>query len=238
MEDLISLLVSLAPLFSIFIAIGLLFAFVNHISQKNNRGRFPKIRRTPAHRIHTDTPYELISHFLTVHETAFFRVLLPIASEHNLYVFAKPRIADFVSVTLERYVKNSQWHTYFNMIAMKHIDFLLCTHDLKPIIGFEVDDSSHLRSDRIERDEFIDKLYGSVGLKVVHVFELSDTDKLKQLVTDTIISPADVKENITLEEQTSACPRCGQALSKKVNSKSGEIFFGCNGFPKCRYTKI
>ena len=218
----------------VFVFIGLFVGNKEYLSN-NNPAIFPEKRQTPAHRINNDTPYKLIPHFLTVYETTFFRVLFPIACENNLYVFAKPRVADFVSVTRERYVKGSKWHTYFNVIAMKHIDFLLCDNDLKPIIGFEVDDSSHLRSDRIKRDEFLDKLYSAVGLKVVRVYELNDTDKIKQIVTDSILSPADVKED-SFGINIAVCPRCGQTLSEKVNSKSGEIFHGCNGFPKCRYT--
>ena len=181
-------------------------------------------------------PYVLNSSILTERETSFFNVLYPIASNHQLLVLIKPRIADFIIVTAKQYEKGSGFRRYFNQIAMKHIDFLLCDKNFKPVIGFEVDDNTHSRPSRIARDSFVDGLYGCVGLKVIHVFELSNTDKIKQIITDSIISPADVKENIVIEEHISDCPRCGNVMSKKVNSKSGEMFYGCSGFPKCRYT--
>jgi len=162
------------PIVLAIVALGIFMAF---LERKKNRKK-----TKPTTIIGAEMPYKLNACFLTAPEATFFRVLLPIASENNFYVFAKPRIADFVSVTLERYVKGSQWQTYFNKIAMKHIDFLLCDKDFKPVLGFEVDDSTHSRKDRVERDDFVDKIYSTIGLKVVHVSEMNDHDKIKQII--------------------------------------------------------
>ncbi len=34
-----------------------------------------------------------------------------------------------------------------------------------------------------------------------------------------------------------ACPRCGRALVMRRNRTTGEAFLGCEGFPRCRYTR-
>ena len=102
--------------------------------------------REKINAITTDMPYKLIPSLLTAREASFFVVLAPIAAELGLHVFVKPRIADFVGVTLDRYVKGSKFNTYFNPIAKKHIDFLLCDSDFKPVAGFEVDDKSHSKA--------------------------------------------------------------------------------------------
>jgi len=182
------LLMAASPVF-ILLAVLLTLLFIKKLFLKL-RDKKNKNYRVPAHHVHSGTPYELNQFFLTENEASFFRVLLPIASSHNLYVFSKPRIADFVSVTLERYVKGSQFHAYFGMISQKHIDFLLCDADFKPVLGFEVDDSTHLRPDRIDRDEFVDKLYGAVGLRVIHIHEWSNPEKIEHYISGEIFKDA------------------------------------------------
>jgi very-short-patch-repair endonuclease len=54
---------------------------------------------------------------------------------------------------------------YYNKIDRKHVDFLLCdSASLKPVMGIELDDASHQRQDRIERDELVDKVFEQAGL--------------------------------------------------------------------------
>lgn len=33
------------------------------------------------------------------------------------------------------------------------------------------------------------------------------------------------------------CDRCGKKMVERVNSMTGEIFWGCSGWPKCRKSK-
>lgn len=33
------------------------------------------------------------------------------------------------------------------------------------------------------------------------------------------------------------CPRCHSPLSKRVNRKTGEPFYGCTAYPKCTHTE-
>ncbi len=40
---------------------------------------------------------------------------------------------------------------------------------LQPVLGIELDDSSHDRKDRKERDEFVDSLFAHAGLGILHV---------------------------------------------------------------------
>jgi hypothetical protein len=129
-------------------------------------------------------PYALNDYFLTDNEASFFRAILPLALKHNLYIFAKPRIADFVYVTVEKYEKGSQWNTHFNKIAKKHIDFLLCDGMFSPVVGFEVDDSTHFQYDRAMRDRFVDEIYEGIGLRVHHVWEWWDNDLLEQYIIE------------------------------------------------------
>jgi len=38
-------------------------------------------------------------------------------------------------------------------------------------------------------------------------------------------------------DKAEVCPNCGGNIIIRRNSKTGDRFYGCSGFPKCRYTK-
>jgi hypothetical protein len=57
----------------------------------------------------------------------------------------------------------------FNRIKAKSIDFVLYDRDYKPYLCIELDDSTHLRWDRIQRDVFVDDIMKSVELPIIHV---------------------------------------------------------------------
>jgi hypothetical protein len=57
-----------------------------------------------------------------------------------------------------------------NRINQKHVDFLLIrTSDLKPIAGIELDDRSHDEDERKQRDAFVDVVFKSCELPLVHI---------------------------------------------------------------------
>lgn len=43
-----------------------------------------------------------------------------------------------------------------------------------------------------------------------------------------------VPATLKVSESASACPRCGSALVKRTNRRTGENFLGCIQFPRCR----
>jgi very-short-patch-repair endonuclease len=61
-------------------------------------------------------------------------------------------------------------HAARNRIDRKHIDFLICdAMTMRPLVGIELDDASHQRKDRKERDDFVDRVFAAAGLPVIHV---------------------------------------------------------------------
>lgn len=109
-----------------------------------------------------DISYSLNSNFLTNAEKSFFRVLLECISDHEL-IFCKIRLADIV--TAEKGLTKSEWQKAFNKISRKHIDFLICnSDDLSINCVIELNDKSHKRKDRIERDFFVSKCLASAGI--------------------------------------------------------------------------
>lgn len=50
---------------------------------------------------------------------------------------------------------------------------------------------------------------------------------------DELLSPPEVP--VTANNDLGKCPKCGKPLVKRNNSKTGEEFLSCSGFPKCRF---
>jgi hypothetical protein len=110
-------------------------------------------------------PYERRAEFLTPAEHVFFRVLEQ-AVAGNWYIFPKVRIGDLLAVT--EGAEDSR--TWFARIGQKHVDFVLAgREEVRPLLVIELDDSSHQRKDRIERDAFVDEALATAGLPILRV---------------------------------------------------------------------
>jgi len=174
----------LTPL--IFLAIGIwIFAIIVFIIKKfvlkNN-----------------NLPYVLNPYILTRRENEFFSVLRPIAEKHNLFVCIKPRMADFISVIFPKSENKSKYFSYFNKISAKHIDFLLVDNTSRPVMGIELDDSTHQQTKRSSRDAFVKNVYNSIGLKTFHLLHyspeiLDECIRSVLIPTSEIIPAADVR---------------------------------------------
>ncbi len=81
-------------------------------------------------------------------------------------IFAKVRLGDFIYLANEP--PDRKFHN--NQIQCKHVDFLLCArHTQRPLMVIELDDSSHTRYDRRQRDEFKKRVFDEVGLKLLSI---------------------------------------------------------------------
>lgn len=86
------------------------------------------------------------------------------------FVFASVRLAEVLSVDSPKAADRSAWQTAFNRIASKQVDFVLAdAATTRPIMVVELDDRTHSRTDRRQRDEFVDRACAAAGLRVVHV---------------------------------------------------------------------
>lgn len=134
-------------------------------------------------------PYVLNNPIMSQKERSFYRSVKPIADELALTVFCKVRLADLVNVP-----KNTnKWHTWFNYIKSKHIDFVLVDRDMNIKALIEVDDKTHNRDDRKQRDEFIDKMFRQLGIEVLHIYSWGNSYggvNLKSTIT-TALNPAE-----------------------------------------------
>ena len=111
-------------------------------------------------------PYEKKSSILTRNEQDFYQALQRAVGKEYA-VFGMVRIADVLSVRRDGVAKRQSWQSRINC---KHIDFLLCeVENQEPVLAIEVDDRSHQRKDRIERDHFVDRAFADAGLPLLRV---------------------------------------------------------------------
>lgn len=111
------------------------------------------------------SPYERTPALLTAAERGFYTVLSE-AAPSGCRVFAQVGLAGLVQV--KPWARQN--YTHFNRIQAKRLDFVLVdAATLAPRLVIELDDASHGRADRRERDAFLDEVLAGVGLPILHV---------------------------------------------------------------------
>lgn len=104
--------------------------------------------------------YQLRKYLLSPTELSFYKVLLHVV-ENKKTILCKVRMTDI-------FYTNEP--TARNRIAQKHIDFILCDpQTMKPLAAIELDDKSHERADRKERDMLVDSIFQKTGLPIIHI---------------------------------------------------------------------
>lgn len=110
---------------------------------------------------------------LTPVETMFFEELFRLAGG-RCHIMCKPRLADFI--------QHEEARGSFNKISQKHVDFLICRlDDCVPMMGIELDDSTHNTKAARENDGFKNNVFAHVGIPLmrIHVSEIEHLMKLK-----------------------------------------------------------
>ena len=100
-------------------------------------------------------------------ERSFFGVLESLDYE-GVGIASKVRLADIFGI--KKGLERGDRQRALNRISSKHIDFLFIQKsDGKPILGIELDDSSHEEEDRVSRDSFVDSVFTSASLPILHI---------------------------------------------------------------------
>ena len=107
---------------------------------------------------------------LTETELKFYKIIRDITNELNLKIC--PQVSLYEIVTTSNYAE-------FEKISKKTIDFVITDNNLKIKCCIELDDPTHYRQDRIERDNFINKILENVGIKLIRIKASNSYDKYK-----------------------------------------------------------
>jgi hypothetical protein len=102
---------------------------------------------------------------MTIAEREFFGVLKEVIKD-RYYIIPQVVISDIVYFS----ATGRDYYKYRSKIDKKRIDFVIFSKDtLTPGVAIELDDSTHNREDRIDRDHFVDSVMKRVGIKIVHI---------------------------------------------------------------------
>jgi hypothetical protein len=114
----------------------------------------------------TNQRYSLRDSLLTPAEKEFLAVLEKIVGDH-FYIQKQVQLSRIVAPTNS----NEHFTNYrdFNQIKAKSIDFVLYDREYRPYLCIELDDHSHSLADRIKRDNFVNEVMASVGLRILHI---------------------------------------------------------------------
>ena len=185
-------------------------------------------------------PYLLRDDFLSPAEQSFYLVLKQTVADWAL-ICPKVALGDLF------YVKASdpgKFRIYTNKIDRKHVDFLLCDPTTaKPLLGIELDDKSHQKSDRQARDDFVEMVYKAAKLPLVRIpvrrsYSTSELDSLlRQHVGSKSKDALNQTDAIENEGAAPRCPKCGSEMvlrMAKSGVNEGKQFWGCPNYPRCR----
>jgi len=182
-------------------------------------------------------PYYLVDEFISPAELNFFFNLKAVTGD-SIHIFSKVKLSDLFYARTGDYGKN---RSYMNRIDRKHVDFLLCDpKTLQPILGIELDDKSHQRVDRQERDDFVNHVFEAANLPLIH-FPVQKSYAQNELKTkiSTYLSNnnANKEPSEQIQDMYPHCPKCGSEMvlrTAKRGNNQGESVWGCSRFPECR----
>lgn len=104
--------------------------------------------------------YEKKEYLLTQNELKFYKIIKKITDKLELNLFCQ--------VALYEIIKTKNYKE-FNKIKSKSIDFVITEQNCKIKLCIELDDSTHNNAKRIERDNFINKIFEETGTKIIRI---------------------------------------------------------------------
>lgn len=179
-------------------------------------------------------PYRLRETFLSTPEAALLRVLQSMAGRHYM-ICPKVSLNDIFYI-----VRPNENVHFFNKFFRKHVDFLLCDpKTFKPAIGIELV-KPVVRTETREADQFMENLFVSAGLPLVHVpsserYSENDLTELFQLAIMKVKATAPMRATVRADS-VPMCPVCGKMMVLRIHRNglsAGRKYYGCMDSPKC-----
>lgn len=161
---------------TILIFIIILLTIIEKINKTNSKNNIQKIDN------YNDV-YKPKRYITTLNELKFYKVLMEIAEELNLIVFAQVSLYAIIETKKNHDKKIEKY--YFDKIKAKSIDFVLVDPENCRIkLCIELDDNTHKRTDRIKRDEFIEKLFKDLEINLyrIPVYQVYYKKTIKQQI--------------------------------------------------------
>ena len=118
-------------------------------------------------------------YLLTQTELKLYKILKQITDNMDLTLFCQIPMYELV---------NCKNFKDFAKIKSKSIDFVITEKNCKIKLCIELDDYTHNRYNRIERDVFVDKVFEKIGTKLIRikVQNYYNIEKLEKIIKDSI----------------------------------------------------
>lgn len=133
---------------------------------------------------------------MTASEMDFFWKLNHVVDD-RYFIFPQVHL----SALLNHHVIGQDWKHAFYHINAKSVDYVLCSKTtLQPIYAIELDDPSHDRSDRIERDIEVERIFNEANIPLVRFRDyktLADTDIAQALANARKLSLSRSTQNLS-----------------------------------------
>ena len=171
--------------------------------------------------------YTRIAALFTPAERRFLQALRE-ALPPEVGIFGKVRVADVLEPS--SFLGKRHWRRQFWKISSKHLDYVLVDGDARILCAIELDDRSHLKTDRMRRDRFLNAACRSAGLPLLRfpVRSSYDLAAIRQQIANELDSNA--------SRQARICPNCSSPLVVRRNRNKNRRFLGCSRYPDCRFT--
>lgn len=101
---------------------------------------------------------------LTKSEYTFFKTLQKILDNDKYIICPKVRLEDFIDVTDKQEI-----FKYRGYIKSRHVVFLICDNNLHILFAIELDDKTHNSEKAKNTDEFKNKLFEKIGIKLYRI---------------------------------------------------------------------
>jgi very-short-patch-repair endonuclease len=144
-------------LIGVMVAIGLGLKFFTNNNFSNEKGDKKEEKKKPLYK------YTRKNFLISRPEHEFFDILVEIlGNKYNIFTQVH------LPTILEHKVVGQNWKGAFSHINGKSVDFVICDKAyIKPLLAIELDDKSHEREDRIERDSEVERMLQEAGMPLV-----------------------------------------------------------------------
>ena len=122
--------------------------------------------------ISNEYEYKRKKFFMSAPEHEFFDLLYRAVGD-KYRIFAQVHLPTLV----DHKIPGQDWRGAFRHIDEKSVDFVLCDKSyIAPLLAIELDDSTHEREDRQERDSVVENILSHAGLPLLRIRKGSGYD--------------------------------------------------------------
>ncbi len=109
--------------------------------------------------------YKQKQYLMTYVENKCYHAIVQ-AVQDKYFVFPQVHLSAFI----DHKVEGQNWKSAFRHINQKSVDFVLCDkHYISPKLAIELDDKTHERPDRIDRDGEVERVLQQAGLPLLRL---------------------------------------------------------------------